>query len=243
MNDQFSDAEIEKALREGLRHEAALTEVPDSYDAVRHAARRRPRPWVTPVAVAASLAIGFGGAVWGQSLLGTGTGSPVPGAVAAASDVSATTQPSRPASQAPRAGATVTVTVTVAPGAAQPGFDEFPVGYDHANLSQLEQVNGRWAVVLDPLTVCRSSTDKPECAGLKDPIPNESTTVNVSLKTYRVPLASSVVVQVLDGGAPPSQKPYLPVPLATKKWETPIEVVIAMSGDNEVTSIRQYWRP
>ncbi len=243
MNDQFSDGEIEKALRESLRHEAALAEVPDSYDRVRHAAaQRRPRPWFTAVAVAASLAIGFGGATWGQSLLNTGTGSPIPGAVVA-SDLSVSTQPSRSSSPAPRAGATVTVTVTVTPGVAQSGFDEFPVGYDHANLSQLEQVNGHWAVVLDPLTVCRSSTDKPECAGLKDPIPNDSTTVNVSLKTYRVPLASSVVVQVLDAGAPPSQKPYLPVPLATKKWETPIEVVIAISGDNEVTSIRQYWRP
>jgi hypothetical protein len=229
MNDMFSDDELERALRDGLRKEAAATQVPDRYDDLVEQTRRRPvRTWMSAVAVAAALAVGFGGGLLVQPLFRGPTASPAGSPTTSAASVS------------PPAG---TVTVTVASPTPSSAFDQFPAGYDHANLTLLENVDGRWTVLLDPLTVCTSSKDKPECSGLVDPIPNNSTTVNVSPKVYRVPLANGVSVQVLDNGNPPSVKPYVTLPFVMRSWGTPIEVVVSLNMNNEVTSIRQFWRP
>lgn len=233
MNGMISDDDLGRALREGLHKEAAATEIPDRYDdMVYEVSRRRPvRTWVSALAVAAALAVGFGGGMLAQPLLRGSTGSPAGNPTTSA-----------PVSQAaPTAGATVTV--TVASNTVEAGFDQFPAGYDHANLSLLENVNGRWTVSLDPLTICTSSKDKPECSVVVDPVPNDSTTVNVSPKVYRVPLANGVSVQVLDNGNPPSVKPYIVLPFVLRSWGTPIEVVLSLNASDEVTSIRQFWRP
>jgi hypothetical protein len=234
MNDMFSDDELGRALREGLRKEAATTEIPDRYDdIVYETSRRRPsRTWVSALAVAAALAVGFGGGLLAQPLLRGSTGSP---AGSPTTSVPTVSQPvPTPAG---------TAIVTIASSTVEAGFDQFPAGYDHANLSLLENVNGRWTVLLDPLTICTSSKDKPECSGLVDPVPYDSTAVNVSTKVYRVPLANGVSVQVLDGGNPPTVKPYITLPFVMRSWGSPIEVVVSLNANNEVTSIRQFWRP
>lgn len=234
MNDMFSDDDLGRALREGLRKEAAATEIPDRYDDIAYeTSRRRPsRTWISTVAVAAALALGFGGGMLAQPLLRGSTGSPAGSPTTSAPSVSQ-----------PEPAPAGTVTITVASPSASAGFDQFPAGYDHASLSLLQNVNGRWTVLLDPLTVCTSSKDKPECSSLVDPVPNDSTTVNVSPKVYRVPLASAVSVQVLDNGNAPSVKPYITLPFVMRSWGTPIEVVVSLNSTNEVTSIRQFWRP
>lgn len=237
MNDLFSDDDLGRALSEGLRKEAAVTEVPDRYDEIVYetSRRRRPRTWVSALAVAAALAIGFGGGLLVQPVLRGSTGSPAGGPTSsAATSVASVVQPVP----------TPVPTVTVTTGATvETGFDPFPAGYDHANLSLLEYVSGRWTVVLDPLTTCTSSKDKPECSSLTDPIPNGSRTVNISPKVYRVPLAEGVAVQVLNGGNPPTVKPYIVLPFVMHSWGTPIEVVVGLNANDEVTSIRQFWRP
>ncbi len=187
---------------------------------------------MSALAVAAALAVGFGGGLLVQPLFRGPTASPAGSPTTSAPSVSQPVQ-----------SAAGTVTVTVASPTPSSAFDQFPAGYDHANLTLLENVDGRWTVLLDPLTVCTSSKDKPECSTLVDPIPHGSTTVNVSPRVYRVPLANGVSVQVLDNGNPPNVKPYVTLPFVMRSWGTPIEVVVSLNMNNEVTSIRQFWRP
>lgn len=121
-------------------------------------------------------------------------------------------------------------------------FDVLPAGYTYAYLSRLTQIGGRWAVVLDPLTVCGYPSKDPNCSDLTEEPPNGYEIKNLNTKTYIVPLASGTTLSLIGPSGQPGD--FVTVPMAEKTWAAD-EVVVeyTVNASQQVATIKEWWRP
>jgi hypothetical protein len=121
-------------------------------------------------------------------------------------------------------------------------FDVLPAGYTYAFLSRLTMIGGRWAVVLDPLTVCGYPSKDPNCADLTEEPPNGYEIKNLNTKTYIVPLATGTTVSVIGPSGQPGD--FITLAMAEKSWASDELVVeYTVNASQQVATIKEWWRP
>lgn len=171
---------------------------------------------------------------------------------AASSPTSVTTPTAVATTRTPSVSTTPTVSVTSIPSksSATPGaptlnggtFDVLPAGYTYAFLSRLTMIGGRWAVVLDPLTVCGYPSKDPNCADLTEEPPNGYEIKNLNTKTYIVPLATGTTVSVIGPSGQPGD--FITLAMAEKSWASDELVVeYTVNASQQVATIKEWWRP
>jgi hypothetical protein len=140
-------------------------------------------------------------------------------------------------------GAATSASSASAATSATPTYDTLPSGYRYGYLRMLKQVSGRWLVVMDPVTMCSESgpgSANPDCKGVT--YSDDYEILNLSTKTYTVPLATGAKVTVIvDPGGP---EDYGDLPLTEKSWDDGVLTVnYATNAAGEVTSIKEFWHP
>ena len=125
-------------------------------------------------------------------------------------------------------------------------FDTLPAGYSYAFIYKLTNIAGRWAVVLDPVTMCMYPSTDPNCSDLTEPPPNDYEIRNLNAKTYTVPLATGTILTVV--GPSGEQTAYVTVPMAEKTWPTASTagktiVTYSTNAAGEVSAIKEWWHP
>ena len=166
-----------------------------------------------------------------------------PGASASTASPATTSAGAATGSAKTSGGTATSSSSTTASATRTSAYDTLPAGYSYAYLRSLKRFGPRWTVVLDPLTMCQevAATQDPNCAGAP-PYSDDYQILNLSTRTYTVPLAAGAVLKTI--AAPGGPTDYQQLPLADKSWaDGEMVVKYLTNAAGEVTSIREFWHP